>query len=341
MTKWLLILFFSINAFASEDMIAHFIDMGQADATLLEFPCGAALIDAGAVEGQESRLVDYLQRFFETRPDLNETLNVVIITHNHIDHTRALKEVAQRFHILNYVNNGNLGEEGVIGTEDPRWIEGQTQIRQTIVKDEKVRRLSRKMGLHNPIIDPLICDSIDPQIRILSGWKTTNPGWTEKHYANMNNHSLVIRVDFGEASFLFTGDLELDGIESLLQWYEGTNLLDTDVYQVGHHGSYNATTPALLRALTPEIAVISVGKWNDGQGSSSRYNTWNYGHPRDTAVNALRDAIDRKRDSAKWVRVGKKSKKFKRYRIKKAIYATGWDGTIKIKASDAGVLTVM
>ena len=322
-------------------MVAHFIDMGQADATLLEFPCGAVLIDAGAVEGDESRLVDYLTTFFSERPDLQNTLHAVIITHNHIDHTRALREVAEQFKILNYVDNGNLGFEGELGTGDPRWMRTQTQIRQTIVKDQKIKRLSRKKGLTNPIIDPIDCGNLNPQIRILSGWKEQNPGWSERHFKNMNNHSLVVRVDFGEASFLFTGDLEEDGIHSLLAWYEGTDLLDVDVYQVGHHGSYNATNPALVRAMTPEIAVISMGRWDDGKQATNRYNTWSYGHPRKDTILALREGIKRTRDKPKWFHVAKAAKKFSRYRIKKAIYGTGWEGTIKIKALAAGQLTVM
>lgn len=71
-------------------MYTHYIDVGQADATLLEFPCGAVLIDTGAQDNNHiDDLVDYLENFFSRRTDLNNTLNVVFVTHNHIDHTRA------------------------------------------------------------------------------------------------------------------------------------------------------------------------------------------------------------------------------------------------------------
>ena len=61
---------------AQEIMRAHYINVGQADATLLEFPCGAILIDAGAQDdGHITSLTDYLTDFFQGRTDLNNTLN--------------------------------------------------------------------------------------------------------------------------------------------------------------------------------------------------------------------------------------------------------------------------
>src|SRR5687768_10175515 len=63
-------------------MRAHHIAVGQGDATLLEFPCGAVLVDAGAQDAEHvTRLVDYLARFFAGRPDLQRTLASIIITH--------------------------------------------------------------------------------------------------------------------------------------------------------------------------------------------------------------------------------------------------------------------
>ena len=73
-------------------MRAHFINVGQGDATLLEFPCGAVLIDAGGFDATTSeQLVEYLSLFFERRPDLDNTLDTVFVTHTHIDHNRALR----------------------------------------------------------------------------------------------------------------------------------------------------------------------------------------------------------------------------------------------------------
>lgn len=66
-------------------------------------------------------------------------------------------------------------------------------------------------------------------------------------------------------SFLFTGDLEDTAIERLVDRYRNTATLDVDVYEVGHHGSHNGTTEEVRDAMTPKIAVISVGHWDDGK----------------------------------------------------------------------------
>jgi len=148
-------------------------------------------------------------------------------------------------------------------------------------------------GLVNADIDPLACNDRNPEIRILQGsFKDANPGWPEGEFENQNNHSLVTRVEFGTASFLFMGDLEVAGIELLVDYYNETptanRLLDADVLQVGHHGSYNATTLQLLNAVTPRVAVIPVGFWMFGAAADEgRFATFDYGHPRRSTVELL------------------------------------------------------
>ena len=81
---------------------------GQADATLLEFPCGAILIDAGAQDTTaQTTLIQYLQHFFARRTDLHNTLDLVVISHDHVDHDITLPRVAQTFTIKHYIDNGH------------------------------------------------------------------------------------------------------------------------------------------------------------------------------------------------------------------------------------------
>ena len=80
---------------AEPAMKVHFIDVGQGAATLLEFPCGAMLIDTGAQDQEHvDNLIDYLRDFFTRRKDLKSTLLQVTTTHPHIDHTMGLQRMA-------------------------------------------------------------------------------------------------------------------------------------------------------------------------------------------------------------------------------------------------------
>ena len=104
---------------------------------------------------------------------------------------------------------------------------------------------------------------------------------------------------------------------------------DVDVLQVGHHGSNNATTQALLDAVTPNVAVINVGRWNYGMPNQP-FTTFLYGHPRQSTLDLLQGSISRKRSQPKSVMAGESSKHFHSTTVSKAVYATGWDGTVRV-----------
>jgi competence ComEA-like helix-hairpin-helix protein len=181
------------------------------------------------------------------------------------------------------------------------------------------------------VIDPVKCDNVDPKIKLLWGGQNTNPGWTKTAFENQNNHSVVTRIDFGGASLLITGDLQEEAIIDLIEHYRGSTLLDVDVYQVGHHGSHNATTEEFLEVMTPKVAVIAMG-------DSSRelpWTAWKYGHPRKNIVQMLERHVEQSRKRIT-VQVGTGVETFEARRISRAIYATGWDGSVVLEADTAG-----
>ncbi len=337
-TAWAVVVLSAAPA-GAQIMRAHFIDVGQADATLLEFPCGAVLIDAGTQQDREAELVAFLEDFFDRRSDLERTLNTVFITHAHIDHTRALRDVAENFNIVNYVDNGRV--ESLSGGGDQRWLiresqEGRSEVRVRQIADSEVTELPHRNGLRDEFIDSVECSDCDPMIRVLSGGLAENPGWSPGEFSNDNNHSLSIRVDFGESSFLFTGDLEEAAIETMVDYYDGFDTLDVDLYQVGHHGSHNGTTISLMQAMTPHAAVCSVGKWDFGRrpdGSARPFTTFGYGHPRLHVIEMLEDNIAGRRSRPQAVMVAEGARRFKPHRIRDRIYGTGWDGTVSVRAT--------
>jgi competence protein ComEC len=87
---------------AQPTMDAHYINVGQGLSALLEFPCGAVLVDTGSQDDEHTdALIDYLNDFFSRRTDLNRTIATVFITHSHIDHTRGLRRVVETFTVKN------------------------------------------------------------------------------------------------------------------------------------------------------------------------------------------------------------------------------------------------
>ena len=90
-----------------------------------------------------------------------------------------------------------------------------------------------------------------------------------------NNNSIVLKIVYGDTSFLLTGDAEIEEEKEIIE--AGYNLR-SDVLKVAHHGSNNSTCYQFLKEVMPSYAVISVGKGNQ------------YGHPTENVLSRLRDA---------------------------------------------------
>ena len=220
-------------------LTVHFLDVGQADAILLE--CGGefALIDAGNV-ADSSYVVSYLEKAGV------QELKAVISTHPHEDHAGGLAAVLAVY-----------PTEAVYAA--------------TTTYDTKC---------YNDFLHYADQQRLTVQIpktgdRLMLGEASITVLGPVKSYANTNDTSLVLMVQFGDTKFLLTGDMEMEAETDLIE--SGADL-KADVLKVGHHGSNTSTGYRFLYEVDPTYAVISVGKDND------------YGHPHDEPMSRLRDA---------------------------------------------------
>lgn len=328
-------------------MAAHFIDVGQGDATLLEFPCGAVLIDTGGEENPsfsgDNQLRNYLEKFFDRRSDLERTLDLVVLSHPHIDHTHgvAVLETAA-IKIRHAIDNGETA--GGSGRS------GQLKLRALAADHQAIREANITLldGLTSPTIDPLDCgNGVNPRLRAVWGHLEASPDmdgdgeddWSRADFRDENNHSVVLRVDFGESSFLFTGDIEDVASDTIVDSYaEDTSILDADVLKVPHHGSDNGISPRLLREVSPSIAVIQAGN----RERRAEFTAFAHGHPRKQVVELLTgtEGVSGTRDSVT-VPVATGQRRFTNFPLTKAVYSNGWDGPIVIYADTDGKLRVV
>lgn len=222
-----------------DGLTVHFIDVGQADSALLRCDGQTMLIDGGNVE-DSSLLVSYLEN------QGVEYLDYVVCTHAHEDHVGGL--------------SGPLNT-CTVGTVFSSVTEYNSKAFSNFAK------YTRQQGVELTIPSP-------GDAFALGSARVTVLGPTEE-YEDTNNTSIVLRVDYGETSFLFTGDMERAAEEDLLE--SGCDLNAT-VLKVGHHGSSTSSSYVFLREVMPEYAVISVGKDNS------------YGHPHEEVMSRLYDA---------------------------------------------------
>jgi len=331
-------------------MAAHFINVGQGAATLLEFSCGLVLIDSGV--GAPPRLwtrqlTNYLDGVFARRPDLGRTIDLVVFTHPHSDHTTGAPALADpaRYTLRHIVTNAQTAGSGI-----------RTQNRLTafaatngigVTRMDVSQLGAGNDGLTNAAIDPLRCNGNAPDIRLLWGSAAAPATWASS--AEGNNKSVVVRVDFGNSSFLVIGDLEESGQRAMIRRFAANPaILDADVYEAGHHGSRNGTTPELVAAMTPEIAVIEAGNPSDEERDFAAFN---FGHPNRQAIAALSDpargvSLHRPvRNVAVGIRgrppSGSPPPEYAFQDIDRAIFATGWDGNIVVYARHDGEKRVL
>lgn len=210
----------------SEDknMYVHFLNVGKADSTYLR--CGNIniLIDAADIE-PKGKVVEYLKKQGVKKLDL------VVLTHPHRDHMGQMSSVIETFEISKFLE-----------PEIPNVLVPTTATYKRMLNSMKNKKINATTAKTNEIIN-------------LGDLKITILGPISKNSKNMNDNSIVMKVEYGDVSFLFMGDAEKSEEKELLK--SGADLT-SDVIKVGHHGSSSSTTEDFLKAVNPKYAAISV-----------------------------------------------------------------------------------
>lgn len=207
----------------------HFIYAGQADATLLQLKEDDEfiniLIDTG--DWKRDDVLTYLQN-----EEIND-IDLIAVTHPHADH------IGQLDIILDSINVGEV------------WMNGDTNNSQSFANALEAIEKS-EVDYYEPTagesfeIGSLTIDVIHP----------TDSFTESNNNSRVNNNSIVMRVQYKNTSFLFTGDAEREAEKEMLA---SNYQLNADILHVGHHGSKTSSSEEFLEAVNAEIAIYSAG----------------------------------------------------------------------------------
>lgn len=213
------------RAAAQGSLEVSFLDVGQADATLLDHPDGTILIDTG--HWQRSDVVPYLE-------DAGvDGIDLLVVTHPHADHIGQFDQVLDSFDVDKVWWSGSE-------TDSQTFADAQAALDGSDVDYAEPR------AGHTRAVGPLTIEVVNPP--------------TGVDTSGLHDANLAMRVDFGDTRWLFTGDAEADTEARMVSNHAAQ--LDADVYQAGHHGSDTSTTQPFLEAVDPAVAVWSASAGN-------------------------------------------------------------------------------
>lgn len=216
----------SINIYCFSSLKVHFINVGEGDCILIQMPDNKnILIDSGNLSAGY-KVKKYLKSIKISR------LDCIIVTHMHPDHVGGL------FHILPQIRTNLIYYNGYHPKRSEYFFE-LINLSQELKIPLKILNAGKYL-----IYGKVHIDALSP-IEPFSG--------------NMNEDSIVLRLNFCKISLLLAVDLTINGEKRLMKM--DTNL-KSDILKVGHHGAENSSSEEFIDKVNPKLAVLSVGKYN-------------------------------------------------------------------------------
>lgn len=218
-------------------MSVTYLNVGQGDSELIQVNGINMLIDAGT----NDLVKDLKNRGIKT-------IDIAIATHPHEDHIGGMDEVLENFDVKSFYA--------------PK-VAHTTKTYENMLKAVKNEGLKIKQIKEGTNIDL----GKDTEVQVYSPVKS--------QYEELNNYSPVMKISYGQNSFMFTGDAESLVEKEILNENKD---LKADVLKLGHHGSHSSTSEEFLKAVDPSIAIVSCAKDNK------------YGHPHKETMSKLKKA---------------------------------------------------
>jgi competence protein ComEC len=220
----------------SKELRISILDVGQGDASFIEFPDGKnMLIDGGGLyhEFDAGRLA--VAPFLWNRGVSH--IDYLVATHPQADHIGGLIYILKKFSIGEVWTNGTV-KESRISTDFEKMVKKYVFIENIVQEGDRFKEGESVLSVLNPHLKNRRGSASNTQ---------------------ENNDGIVLKIDYGSRSALFTADIEKEAEESILDEHPAMNIT---LLKVPHHGGKGSALPAFVQALSPEVSVFSAGAHN-------------------------------------------------------------------------------
>jgi competence protein ComEC len=236
--------------YPTDNLKVNFINVGMGDCILIEAPNKInILIDGGGTPQSDFDVGSKIVIPYLRRKGVNE-IDLLILTHPHLDHLEGLLPVLKELKVDMVLDSGLTCDSSEYKEFISLILKKGIPYHKAKAGDNFIFSNNLEIFLLNPLYDSDFYEESD-----------------------FNNASIVVKLFYKNADFLFTGDIEEAAEKKLLVWQ---NILQSDILKVGHHGSSTSTNLEFLDKVNPNIAVITVGKNH-------------FGHPSQKIIERLED----------------------------------------------------
>lgn len=218
------------NTVQSKDLAVTVLNVGKADAILVQISGKNYLIDTGLLENSK-KLVGNLRNL-----GVNE-LDAIFMTHPHKDHIGGMPALLNSFKIKTIYDTELINPDSKLYPKTLKLIADKHIVKKKIQAPMKIELAG---GAYLEVLWPV-------------EKKITVPGDSD-----LNPNSLVMRLVYKDFSMMFTADSYKQSEEHIIKLYP-QNMLKSNVLKVAHHGSNTSTDDAWLNVLKPQVAVVSYG----------------------------------------------------------------------------------
>ena len=279
-----------ISGSVGEDLVVHFIDVGQGDACIIQFPDYKTMLIDGANNGYGDVINNYIEENIKDKNgDTITYFDYAMLTHSDSDHCASMDEVLNEYPAKTFYRPNVLASRSGYTDPSKNDLIGNYTSKDTVAYKNAIEAGCK--GAEQVIINDVDMSAITGTSSSGDEYSLSFYGPNSDSYKDWNNYSPIMILEYQDVRMALTGDCEKEGEQEFVdlvnkgtgKFAQFTSTYHVDVIKAGHHGSRTSTGTNFINAITTEseiqntLLIVSCGFDNS------------YGHPHDELLSRVKE----------------------------------------------------